>query len=205
MDNRIEITLTQFVDFSLRQQGTSRVNCVRKIKHQPPYHPAKDFWKQLRDTIHDMHVHGYAVEKLPQLMPPFNERKKALYIEAINQYVKLMRKHKTEWFDSGKSYWSTESLLVRTSPELGLIIDGHPRLVKLYFKGHGEKATKRSISQTLTMMSTSEYQSPRTDVLPAVISTAQSRIFLSDTDPTSDDQLALKSDAQQFSFIWHQV
>jgi hypothetical protein len=205
MPEKIEISLSQFLDFSLSQQGSSRVSCVRRIKNQPGYHPAMDFWKQLRDTIRELHIKGHPIDSLPKLMPVINERKKNLYSEAIKNYVKLIRKHQIDWFEPGKSHWSTNGLLVRTSPELGLIIDNQPRLVKLYFKGHGEKATKRNISETLTMMSTSEFQHSHTEAIVSVISIAQSRMFQSDRAPTFDNLLALKSDAEQFTFIWNQL
>ena len=47
---RIEIGLTQFIDFTLKQ-GVSRVNFVKQVKDQLDYQPSFDYWKRLREEI----------------------------------------------------------------------------------------------------------------------------------------------------------
>ena len=48
----IRISLTQFLTFSLTENGASRAKYVRKVKYDP-YMPGGDYWKKLRETIKD--------------------------------------------------------------------------------------------------------------------------------------------------------
>ncbi|MCF8567725.1 hypothetical protein LLE49_23680 [Alicyclobacillus tolerans] len=201
----IQITLTQFIDFSVRQQGVSRVNYVRRIKQQPEYHPAWDFWKQLRDALREMHSRKLSTSVLDDLISSVHPKKRELYTQAVAGYKNFLKKKEVAWFDPGKSHWSTEDLLVRTSPELGLLINGQPHLLKLYFKGHGETATKRNIAVTLAMLSESQFERPFHSGIPSVMSTAQSKLFTLESALSDSDRIALAADAQQFVFLWNQL
>ena len=201
--SKISIGLTQYIDFSLKQQAVSRANYVQRLKQQPEYNPAHDFWKQLRDALHDMHSKKQPITVLDALVKSVSPRKQSLYSEAVTSYKRFLKNKQITWFEPGKAVWQTDDLLVRTSPELGLVIDGVPHLVKLYFKGHGEKATKRSIAVTLSMMSESRYDRDVSSAVPSVLSTAQCKLFPSKSPPTNIERIALGADAQQLVHLWN--
>lgn len=78
MDN-IKISFTQFIDFTLKQDA-SRVNYVKKLKYQPEYHPAFDYWKILRDELKVMLERAYPVDYLVDLPVRVEQRKRENYL-----------------------------------------------------------------------------------------------------------------------------
>lgn len=205
-DKRIAISLTQFIDFTTKG-STAKTNSVRKIKQQPDYDPAKDYWKPLRDRIVKYHEKGQNLDVFEQLIANATEKRKANYTLAVKQYLKFLKGKETLWFSPGKAIWSYEELLVRSSPELGLLINDEPHLIKLYFKGEREKIDKRNISTALTLLNTAEYDKGETHVLNAkrsVLNIQKNSLHMNES-VTPDQLLALRSEAQQFAFLWKHV
>ncbi|WP_419878020.1 hypothetical protein [Brevibacillus centrosporus] len=204
MSDNIEIGLTQFLDFTLKQ-GPSRVSFVRQVREQPDYHPGKDFWKELRDSIKKFHENEYSTDFLDEVISRVHDRKKLHYAEAIKQYKKFCKNRQIEWFDPGRSHWVSNGLYVRSSPEVGLIIDGSPYLVKLYFKEQNEKLDKRKTATILTLLSESTYSNPKESALQSVLNVKKGRLFPKPDVITSEMKLSLEAEAQQFAYIWNNL
>ena len=64
----------------------------------------------------------------------------------------------------GKSHWLSDNLIVRSSPELGLLINDEPHLDKLFFKGKKERIDKYNINSTLTLLNESTFSNEHKDV-----------------------------------------
>jgi hypothetical protein len=201
---KISVGLSQFTEFTLK--GTSaKTNMVRKIKYQEKYHPAFDYWKPLRDEIIKFHSQNLEIECFENLVKKVDQKKKTNFVVAIKQYQKFIKNKDIIWFDPGKATWLGDELTVRSSPELGLIIDGEPHLVKLYFKGKSDKIEKRNINTTLTLMNTSiREKAYNFTANNSVFNLNKSRLFTENK--FNDDMLiALESEASQFMFIWNKV
>ena len=127
------ISLTTFVDF-INKAGTPKMTVVREWKHRDKYHPAKDYWKNLRDAIAEMHRKGQAVGTLSATPPLDRPNDRINYAEAIKAYWKWVGKRTLPWFTPPKLTWHSGTVDVLVNPELGLEIDGAKHLVKLYFK-----------------------------------------------------------------------
>ncbi|MED4569637.1 hypothetical protein P9302_09130 [Brevibacillus agri] len=204
MPENIEIGLTQFIDFTLKQ-GASRISFVRQVRDQTDYHPGKDFWKELRDAIKQFHENGYSPDFLDSIVSKVHDRKKMHYAEAIKQYKKFCRNKQIEWFEPGRSHWVSNGLYVRSSPEVGLIVNGSPYLVKLYFKEHSEKLDKRKTSTILTLLSESTFSNPRDSAVQAVLNVKKAQLFPRPDAITRDMKLSLEAEAQQFAYIWNNL
>lgn len=208
MQEPIKISLTQFIDFTLTQ-GIARVKCVKDIKYQEPYHPAKDFWGILREAIKYAHQNNLGLDYLDTVMSKINdERRLNNYPIAIKQYKKFCRNKDIEWFDNGNSFWSMNSLFIRSTPELGLIINGKPHLVKLYFKGRNNKLGKRNSRNTLALMKMSTYEKKhQEDIVCSILDIATCRLISST--PTEEINkelhLSLATDAVNFLYLWDQL
>lgn len=201
---RPTVGLTQFIDFTIKS-SSARINMVRKIKYQDDYHPSFDYWKQLRDVIIAFHEQNLGFDCFEKLVQNVDTRKKANYIVAIKQYQKFLKGKAISWFNPGKATWISNELVVRSSPELGLIIDEEPHLIKLYFKGKSEKVDRRNISTTLTLLNTSVYEEghdPR--ISRSVLNLHKNRLF-TDNAVNPDKLLALQSEAAQFMYIWNNI
>ncbi len=199
---KINIGLTQFIDFSIRQ-SISRVNFIRQVKYQNEYQPAFDFWKQLRDAIKAMHENNYSLSYLHDLPERVTLKKREKYTLAIKNYSKFIKAHKIETFDAGQSFWSFDKLIVRSTPELGLIIDGSPYLIKLYFKGNSEKIIIRNTKIALTLMKAS-VNSLNLLYPPAILDVSKARLLpLTEVDQSLE--LALEADAYNLIYLWDKL
>lgn len=202
--SKTSIGLTQFIGFTVNGSA-AKINTVRRIKYQPDYNPAFDYWKPLRDQISKFHSENLDLSCFETLISNVHDKKKQNYITAIKQYKKFLKGKEIIWFDPGKSHWISNDLVVRSSPELGLIIDGTAHLVKLYFKGKSEKVDKRNISTSLTLLNQSIYdKNHNMDLNHSVLNINKNKL-LTNNQVNPDNLIALDSEASQFIYIWNQV
>ena len=198
------IGLTQFIDFTVK--GTSaKLNMVRQIKYQDEYHPAFDYWKQLRDGIIKYHEKNLQPEYFDALIQGVDDKKKENYIFAVKQYRKFLKNKEVSWFNPGKATWKSADLMVRSSPELGLIINGEPHLIKLYFKGKAEKVDKRTSRTSLTLLNTSLYEGNHDERVHHSVLNIQKNNFITDNEINQDQLIALESEATQFIYLWDKI
>lgn len=201
----ISVSLTQFLDFTLKRSGGARTKYVREVKYSE-YHPSTDYWKQLRDEIKKVHSKNQPLDSLDSLLETVSERKRHNYSQAIKLYKNFFCNKDVEWFDPGSSYWSfNDELVVRSNPELGLFINDAPHLIKLYFKGEKERIDKHNIASTLTLMNSAKFNETLPDgVITSVLNIRREKIYHNNF--VDDDLLlSLEGDAQQFIYIWRNV
>lgn len=198
------IGLTQFLDFTLKG-SSAKTTMVKSIKYQDDYHPAFDYWKPLREGIRKFHENGYSNDYLLTLANDVPQAKRKNYLEAVKSYLKFTKNKDIEWFTPGKSNWYSDDLTVRSSPELGLIIDGVPYLIKLYFKGKNERIDKHKCRSSLTLLSQSNFAIEHPpEVKPAILNIQKGNL-ISEGASTIEHSIALKSEAAQFMFIWNEI
>lgn len=202
--SKAAIGLTQFIDFTVKG-SSAKLSMVRKIKYQDDYHPAFDYWKQLRDAIVKYHEDNLHPDYFDALIQGVDEKKRENYTFAIRQYRKFLKNKDITWFNPGKATWVSDELVVRSSPELGLIIDGVPHLVKLYFKGKTEKVDKRTGRTSLTLLNTSIYEENHDDDVHHSVLNIQKNNFITDNKIDKDQLIALESEAAQFIHIWNKI
>ena len=141
---KIVVTMTTFVDFVIARSGTPRLTAVKKAKtqYQRGYNPAEDFYKPLRECIIDaaqQDLNGKeAVNSVHSTLVGLSQSKSKSYHECGEGYKKWrgQRKH-VVWdknFTPEWSEWAQDRLVIRINPELGVLINGKPHIVKLYFK-----------------------------------------------------------------------
>jgi hypothetical protein len=202
--NKVAIGLTQFIDFTVKGSA-AKTSMVRKIKYQDNYHPSFDYWKQLRDGIIKYHENGLELDFFDTLIEELDHKKKPNYIEAIKQYKKFLRNKDVVWFDPGKATWVGAELNVRASSELGLIINGQPHLLKLYFKGKNEKVDNRNIKTALTLLNSAFYEKSYNFDINYSVLNIQKNKFYTDNNINADKLIALESEASQFMYIWNKI
>jgi len=201
---KVSLGLTQFIKYTLKGSG-AQANMVRKIKYQDEYHPAFDYWKTLRDGIIKYHSENHDSDYLYELISSVDQKKQENYRNAINEYLKFFKKKEVAWFDPGKAYWSINDVLIRSNPELGLIIDGHPYLIKLYFTGKTEKIDKRICKDSLTLMQNSIFDKEIEDNVRFGIFNIQKSKLIVSQNFNEDDVIALEAQAVQFMYIWNKI
>ncbi|WP_128656264.1 hypothetical protein [Paenibacillus sp. 598K] len=195
--------MTQFLDFSLKSNGPSKVKSVRDIKYSE-YNPATDYWKALREAIPLFHEEKMKIDYLHDLIGKVNDKKKTNYLEAITSYEKFLKRKEEKWFDPGKSFWSFGSLSVKSSPEVGLFLKGEPHLIKLYF--NKEKIDKRRAKNALALLATSTTNGSVNEAKYSILDVRKGKLHLATSDHLETDViLALEAEATQFIHIWNSV
>lgn len=129
-----KVPLTTFVDFVLRS-GTPKVTVVKNHKKRPPYDPATDFYKLLREAIVRFHQKNEPKKALDAFVATCHPKKQANYVAAVTGYKKFLGTKKIEWFTPPTGPWSTGGITVGVNPELGLSFGGTNYVIKLYMKG----------------------------------------------------------------------
>jgi hypothetical protein len=129
------ISLTYFVDFMLTA-GTGRLTSVRHIEGRPDERYS-DFYRPVREAIVDMHRKGLDTRVLADFVSSLvDPREKRIFPKVIIGYGKFLRQQrKLTWFEPPFREHALGSMSVRVNPELGLLIDGRPHAIKLYFRG----------------------------------------------------------------------
>lgn len=129
------ISHTYFVDFMLTS-GPSRLTSARHIQEGPDERYS-DFYRPVREAIVDMHRKGLDTSVLADLLTSLEDpREQRIFPKVVIGYGKFLRKqHKVTWFEPPFGEPSLGALKVRVNPELGLLLDGQPHAIKLYFRG----------------------------------------------------------------------
>lgn len=124
----IDISLTTLLDFA-GKSGTPRLTCVReaRARYDEDYHPAKDYWRGLRNGIVGAHQPGGCLDDLASLPGRVTEAKAAaLYAQGVAGYRRFLGRKSVSWFEPQAGAWVAHGLRVWLNPELGLLIDGTP-------------------------------------------------------------------------------
>jgi len=128
------LSLTDLVDI-VSASGTPKATKVRRIKHRPPYNPAADFYKRIRDSIIEAHQQGEGRSVLGQTLNGLTDAKKMkAYPHILSGYRKWWGQKELVWFAPPTESYSARGIDVSVNPELGLEVNGIPHLIKLYFK-----------------------------------------------------------------------
>lgn len=132
----MQISMTTFVDFVVAN-GTTRITRIKEAKqfYGEDYDPAKDYWGPLRRAIVEMHKQGGSRADLDRLLRSLSDAKKvANYTLCVKGYQQWMGRKDLSWTGPPAAHWRSGQLEVRVNPELGMLINGQPHVVKLYFK-----------------------------------------------------------------------
>lgn len=128
------ISLSYFVDFVLTS-GTGRLTSVKQLK-QGKDERFSDFYRPVREAIVDMHEKGLSAAVLDDLlMSLVDPREKRIFPKVVSGYKKFLRQGRVTWFEPPMRDYPLGPLSVRVNPEIGLLVDGRPHAIKLYFRG----------------------------------------------------------------------
>jgi hypothetical protein len=133
----IAVSLSEFVDF-IQKSGKPKLTAVRHIKERRAggYQVASDFYKPIRDGIVSMHKSESSKVQLDKVVSGLTDKKKQkAYPPLVKGYKRFLGHKDVSYFRPPKAVWSYGDLSVNINPELGLVIDGQPHAIKLYFKG----------------------------------------------------------------------
>ena len=141
------IGMAPFIDFALTP-ATGNVAIAAQIE-QGGYPP--DRYADLCVTIAEMHRDGHDVVALDSwlsVQPTTDKRRLGAILTA---YKRFCRAHELKWFEPPmRDLPLGHGINVRVAPELGVLIDGRPHAIKLYFRS--DPITPSRLALTTALM-----------------------------------------------------
>ncbi|HRI09829.1 MAG TPA: hypothetical protein PKW35_18530 [Nannocystaceae bacterium] len=132
-ENRI--SLTDFVDFVTRA-GMPKLTKVKQLKHRGEYGPYSDFYRPFREAVIAAHAERRGKASIPAAALPAvaEDRRRHHFNDLCAGYLGWWGRQELDYFPPPTALVHREGLDISVNPELGLLIDGRPHVVKLYFK-----------------------------------------------------------------------
>lgn len=177
------ITLTDLVDI-VSASGTSKATKVANVKHRPPYQPQFDFYKPFREHLATLHISGGTKEQVSRVLEDLTDaKKKATYPELVKSYVTWWGRKRLQWFDPPTGIYSASGMEIRVNPELGLLVNDVPHVIKLYLKVG--KLTRIHSDIVLHLMEKSLRDACTGEAVMAILDVRNSKLAtLGSVDPT---------------------
>jgi hypothetical protein len=135
--SRVRLSLTQFLSFATKppEQQLTAVREIRK-QHEEGYEVPPDLYKQFREAVVRMHKERKPKTYLDGIAAAQTEPARAKhYPELATGYKKFLGKKTVQWFDPPSGVWEFDGLTINVRPEVGLVIDEVPTVLKLWLKG----------------------------------------------------------------------
>jgi hypothetical protein len=140
------LSLADFIDI-VSKSGVSKTNTILRIKNRPPYQPAFDYYKSIREHFVEIHRSGLNKTDILNAKDLTSDTKKwEIYTLLLSQYKKFIGRKNLFWFQPPRSNWLANDISVLLNPEMGLIINDVPHVIKLYMKADKLSKEKSTIS-----------------------------------------------------------
>lgn len=196
------LSLTDFVDVVSRT-GARRISKIAEIKRRPAYSPQMDFYKAIREAIVEMHAKSLPRTHIVDTIRKLTDRKKIMnYPEITAGYGRWLGRKEPEWFAPPTALFSGDGFEVRVNPELGLVVNGAPHIIKLYFKG--EALPKSGIRIAAHLMEISLRDSCRDGAIMSILDTRSSKL-LSPQVPLARLTVGLRGELAYMASVWPDV
>lgn len=131
-----KVSTTQLIDV-VSKAGVSKASAVRRIERQmaEPYTPAKDHYKIIRNAIIDGHARNILKKRMEEAVGAVHDPVRLVsYPTIANHYVRWVGRKVLNWYCPPRAEYGYAGVTVSVNPELGLMINGEPHIIKLYFK-----------------------------------------------------------------------
>jgi hypothetical protein len=137
-----ELRLPVFARFA-RSTLRSKRTVVRNASVESVYGVEKDFYKRVRDAIKKLHRNGGDLRELSEVPDRVSEARQGHSRAVANGFIAWAQAHDPEYFVPPKGTWRHRDVKVTVNPELGVVINGRPHILKLNYTAmptHAEEA-----------------------------------------------------------------
>jgi hypothetical protein len=190
----IHVSMSDFLNHCLIA-GPGRVRDARRIK---TFGGGADFYRPVRETIVDMHEKGLWSEPLDQMVASLvDPREKRIFPRVVRGYKKFLCSARMTWFEPPMRDWPLGPLTVRVNPEVGLLIDGRPHAIKLYF---GSDEIAPWCARLTTQILCSALASTWPGTVFAVLDVRRAKLFTAR--PRADHEALLRAEAACLGHLW---
>lgn len=172
----MRISLTDLVDV-VSKAGSPKATKVRQLKAREDvaYQPAHDLYKQLRDRLVANHKNNGSKQDLHLILGQIHEQRRLqCYPAMIDAYQKWWGRKCCVWFNPPSAIYSHAGVQVSVNPELGLLVNEVPTVIKLYFKA--EPLSRFNVSLITGLMGASLSESVSKECQMAVLDVRRSKL-----------------------------
>ncbi|MBN1461645.1 MAG: hypothetical protein JXA57_19105 [Armatimonadetes bacterium] len=161
-----------------------------------------DYYKQVREGMVRVHKRGESIDKLADIINKVHHDKQPHVARVVKAYIQWCEGHVLEFFPARKGYWQAHGVDVRVNPELGLVIDGVPHLIKVNFTKSPVPVAEAKIMAHLMHRALAP-QVPENCVM-AVLDLATDTLYGS-TKPSPELDAVLDEHAAEVWELWEQA
>lgn len=161
-----------------------------------------DYYKQVREGMVRVHKRGESLDALADVVSRVHHDKQPHVARVVKAYIQWCEGHVLEFFPARKGYWQAHGVDVRVNPELGLVIDGIPHLIKVNFTKSPVPVAEARI-MTHLMHRVLAAQVPANCVM-AVLDLATGTLYGS-TRPSPALDAVLEEHVAQVRVLWEQL
>ena len=197
----MRLTLSDFIKFAAAS-AEAKITKLRDVKRREEYTPATDFYHQIRPRLVDAARSG-RVPQRDELVGVPHEKKVRHFNAIAKGAVKWFKAQgEWEWVQPERTIWEVDELQVTVNPEIGMVLNGTPHLVKLYLSK--DKLQQRRVQIVTHLMS----KTMRDDVEPgtqfAILDVREARLFANPEVPR-DLEALLHGEAAFINAIWNRI
>lgn len=171
---RPRLSLTDFVDIALKV-GPQKATKISQIKNRGDYTPAVDYYRKLRNQIIETHQENRSRAHFRRLIFDVPLEKLRNYDIIREGYSKWWGRKELKWFEPATCLYEKHGIEVNINPELGLLINDEPHLIKLYFKS--ESLSKNKVNITLHLMNISLNDMYEEDITMSILDIRNSKLI----------------------------
>lgn len=190
------ISLSYFVDFVLRS-GTPKLTGVKEFKENKD-EIYTDFYKSVREAIVEMHQTGLEPSCLDAFVEAQTDTRRCrIYPGVVAGYQKFLRSGKMKWFEPPTRALPLGGIALNVNPEVGLVIDGTPHAIKLYFRS--DPLSSKRVAVIIHLLTTA-FATTWPGTVFSVLDVRNAKLHSSKPNPRLN--LLLRGEAAAFSTIY---
>ena len=190
------ISLSYFVDFVLRS-GTPKLTGVKEFKENKD-EIYTDFYKSVREAIVEMHQTGLEPSCLEAFVEAQTDTRRCrIYPGVVAGYQKFLRSGKMKWFEPPTRALPLGGIALNVNPEVGLVIDGTPHAIKLYFRS--DPLSSKRVAVIIHLLTTA-FATTWPGTVFSVLDVRNAKLHSSKPNPRLN--LLLRGEAAAFSTIY---
>jgi len=129
----IRITFESFIDFTLKPDSL-KPSFIRSLQSGAfPLRP--DTWEPVREVITEVVCGGEPIKRLYSVINQAPNECRINYSRAVSGFDRFFAgAGDSTGFVPPKAFWVRDELVVSVNPEIGIVINGIPYVIKLYLK-----------------------------------------------------------------------
>ncbi len=158
------VSLTYFMDFVSRS-GAPKLTIVQGYKNREEHDPQADFYELLREKLVEVLRGAVTIPELQAWAGNVHPTKQPAYLDAIAGFKRFVGRKQIGWFEPpGESFalgTPASPLMVNINPELGLVLQGVPYVVKLYLKEERLPKSRARLILYMLEQALSDPENPR--------------------------------------------